>query len=150
MTNRPGLEAITLAQVLFARLTTDQELADLLGQPLATMATRVHWDTAPAGTPYPFVTFTILDPQDVKVVGMHQVFSRVEAQVKVVGQTTSYAPLVPVYQRVHELLEAQTNLANPQGGTVGTCHRVSGVAYPELTNGVQYRHLGGLYRTETQ
>lgn len=150
MTTRPGVEGITLAQVLFARLTQDQALADLLGTTLAGLADRVHEGTAPEDTPGPWITFTILEPQDVKVVGLTHVWSNVEAQVKVTDATESYADLVPIYQQVHALLESQTHLEGPTGGQVMTCYRVSGVQYPERDAGTQYRHLGGLYRTETQ
>jgi hypothetical protein len=62
----------------------------------------------------------------------------------------SYGPVIPVYQRVHELLESQTHQEPAQGGLVLTAERVSGIQYPERAGGIEYRHLGGLYETLTQ
>ena len=78
---------------------------------------------------------------------MVQVFSRVTFDLVVTGEGTSYGPLVPVYQRAHELLEGRANRQTPQG-LVLTCSRVSGIIYPERDQGVEYRHLGGTYATE--
>lgn len=148
MTTLPGLEGITVLRWLYTRLTTDQALQDLLGGPQGIQA-RVKEGTY-AGDADTWVVFTLLEPQDVKGVGLTHVMSRVQFQIKVVGKGASYTPLVPIYQRVHELLEGQTNQEPAQGGIVLTAERVSGVQFPERANGIEYRHLGGLYETLTQ
>lgn len=148
MTTNPGLEGITLSTFLFARLTEDDTLQGLMNATPDGLRARVVEGTAPEGTPYPLVSFTIVEPQDVKGVGQVHLMSMVEAQVKVVDQGETYP--VAIYQRVHQLLESLTLQEVQGGGIVLTCHRVSAVQYPEQANGIQYRHLGGLYRTETQ
>lgn len=148
MTTLPGLEGITVSRWVTNIITTDQEFQDLAGGPQRA-AQRVVEGTY-AGAEDWWVTFTILEPQDVKVVGTIQVFSVVQVQVKVVRVGTSYGPIIPVYQRVHELLESRENQEPAQGGVILTSERVSGIQYPERAGGIEYRHLGGLYETHTQ
>lgn len=143
MTAAPGLEAITVSEFIYDTLTQDDALMALLDDD----PSRVAAGTLPFGSLSPGVRFTVLPPVDVKVVGMTQVFSRVTFDAVVTGEGTSYGPLVPVYQRVHELLEGEANRQTPQG-LVLTCSRVSGIIYPERDQGVEYRHLGGTYATE--
>jgi hypothetical protein len=144
----PGIEGVTVARWAFARLTTDPTLQGMLGG--AQEAQNRVVEGVYAGSAPTWITFTILEPRDVKGVGMVQIMSMVQFQMKVVGKGASYGPLVPIYQRAHELLEGQTNQEPTQGGIVLTAQRVSGIQYPERAGGIEYRHLGGLYETLTQ
>lgn len=149
MSTLPGLEGITVARWVYGTLSGDPTLQNLLGGPQ--IAAQAVVEGVYAGSASRWVVFTIVpDAQDVKGVGMVQIMARVQVQVKVVGKGTSYGPLVPIYQRVHELLESKVAQEVPAGGLILTAHRVSGVQYPERANGIEYRHLGGLYETETQ
>jgi hypothetical protein len=148
MSTDPGLEGLTVAAWLYASLTGDATLQDLAGG-LPALQKRVV-EGAPYAGPAPWwVEFTVMEPRDVKAVGAIQIMSHVQFQVKVVGPTTSYTPLMPVYRAVHRRLESQVN-QNAGAGQVLTSERVSGIQYPERTNGIEYRHLGGLYETLTQ
>lgn len=147
MSTLPGLEAITVARWVYETLSTDTALQDLLGG--ADAPNRIKEGTYTGGAPV-WVVYTILPPVDVKGVGMVQIASTVQFQVKAVGVGSSYVPLIPVYQRVHTLLEARLAQEPAPGGIVLTSERVSGIMYPERTNGIEYRHLGGLYETLTQ
>lgn len=148
MSTLPGIEGITVARWVYGTLTTDPTLQGLLGGPQG-IHQRVKEGTYDGADPT-WVVYTLLEPQDVKGVGLIQVMSRVQFQIKVVGKGASYTPLVPIYQRVHELLEGRTNQEPAQGGLILTAERVSGVQYPERAGGIEYRHLGGLYETLTQ
>lgn len=148
-TLNPGLEGITVSRWVYQTLTADQALQDALGGPQE--AARRVVEGAYAGGGDLWITWTVIpDWQDVKGVGAVQIMSRVQFQMKVVGKGTSYAPLLPVYQRAHELLESKVAQEPSGGGLILTAHRVSGVQYPERANGIEYRHLGGLYEAETQ
>lgn len=144
-----GLEAITALRFVYGRLASDQELATALGTNLEGLDDRVNEGAHPFGTPLPGVRLTIGQPQDVKVVGTTQVWSRVDIDVIVDGEGSSYTPLVDAYERIHTLLESQGAQAVTDG-LILTCHRVSGIIYPERANGTEYRHLGGTYRIEAQ
>lgn len=147
MTTEPGLEGLTVAQWIYGTLTGSAQLQTLAGG-LSALQKRVVEDEY-TGTATWWITFTILPPIDVKSADTLQIMSQVQFQVKVVGQTLSYTPLMNPYRAVHAALEGRTN-QDTTLGRVLTSHRVSGVQYPERTNGIEYRHLGGLYETMTQ
>lgn len=144
----PGIEGITVSRWIVGRLSADAMLRNMAGS-AAALQERIAEGTYPGTAPW-WIVFTILEPQDVKGVGMEQIMSRVQFQVKVVGKGASYLPIVPIYQRVHALLEAQQAQEPAAGGLILTCERVSGVQYPERADGIEYRHLGGLYEALTQ
>lgn len=149
MTALPGLEGITVARWVTHRLTTDPTLIDMLGGPQE--GPRRVVEGAYDGPGDLWVSFTVPpDFPDVKGVGMVQIMSVVQFQAKVVGKGASYRRVIPVYQRVHQLLEAQQDQEPAEGGIILTAHRVSGVQYPERAAGIEYRHLGGLYEALTQ
>lgn len=148
MNTLPGIEGLTVARWVYGTLTTDPTLQGLLGGPQGILQ-RVK-EGQYDGQADTWVVFTLLEPQDVKGVGLIHVMARVQFQIKVVGKGASYTPLVPIYQRAHELLEGRTNQEPALGGLILTAERVSGVQYPERANGIEYRHLGGLYETLTQ
>lgn len=148
MTTLPGLEAITVARWVYATLTADPTLQDLLGGAQGA-AQRVVEGTY-TGTADLWLTFTVLDPIDVKAVGMVQVMAVTQFQVKAVAKSSSFSSVIPAYQRAHTLLEGRLNQEPTQGGLILTSQRVSGIKYPERASGIEYRHLGGLYETLTQ
>jgi len=141
-----GLEAVTVSRAIYEVLSNDTAeggLVEMLDGDLE----RIAQGVLPFGVQMPGVRFTVLPPQDVKVVGMVQVFSRVQFDVVVTSEGQSYGPCITLYERVHNLLEGRVNLTT-SSGLVLTCSRVSGIMYPERAQGVEYRHLGGTYATE--
>lgn len=150
MTAYPGMEAITVARWVWETLTTDATLQGLLGGSQAALE-RLVADGTYDGDADKWVTFDVLPPLDVKGVGMVQIMSQVQFQVKVTAKGSSYGPCVPIYERVHTLLEGRLNQVPSAGeGLVLTAQRVSGIRLPERADGIEYRHLGGTYETLTQ
>lgn len=66
-------------------------------------------------------------------------------EVKTVAQTGSWDDVRPIAQRVHELLHRPGEVVTTDIGSL-SCVRERIIQYPEVDNGVQYRHLGGIYR----
>lgn len=151
-----GTEGVTAVAWAVSRLLADASLVGMLGgaqaAPLRVLDTPLP-DDAPTikddGTPLPWVTIAALEPQDIRVVGTIPIMALVEFQVKVSAATNTYGSVAPAYQRVHQLLDMTQGITTPTGLML-TCHRVSGIQLPEKVNGVQYRTLGGLYRTHIQ
>lgn len=150
-----GLEGPTVAGWVYTTLLADADLADLLGGPdLA--ALRIVEGALPEdvpelvnGDPIPWVTFTVIEPRDVSVVGMIQVMAEVQVQVRLTVRDASYARLLAPFSLVHQNLHARANVP-VSGGVILTSERVSSVQYPERANGLEYRHLGGLWRVHVQ
>ena len=146
MTTLPGLEAITVARWVYETITGDPEFQDMAGGPEKARQ-RVMEGTYAGAEPW-WVTFTVLDPIDVKGVGLTHIMSVVQFQVKVVAKATSFTPTIAPYQRVHELLEGRLHEEPAAGGLILTAQRVSGIKYPERASGIEYRHLGHLLSIE--
>lgn len=155
MTTAAGIEGITVASWVTEVLTASVALQALAVDdgaidPVDALQRSIHEGVAPASTPLPWwITFDVMEPQDVKVVGLTQVMARVEFQVKVTAAAASYLPVLEPYRAVHAALESQAN-QQTDFGLILACERVSGRQYPETTQGVDYRHLGGLYRATVQ
>lgn len=66
-------------------------------------------------------------------------------EVKAVAQTSSWDDVRPAARRVHELLHRPNEVVTADVGSL-SCVRERIIQYPEVDGGVQYRHLGGIYR----
>lgn len=130
---------------IFGRLTGDATLQGLIGS-------RVYDAIDMSGSNvYPYVIIAHMDPLDLlRGVGPVIIAGAGMYLVKAVGKTRSISGLVPIVQRVQALLHDQAGPAPMGGGQVLACTLESGVDYPELSDGVMYRHLGGVYRVYTQ
>lgn len=143
-----GLEGIAVAQWAYKRLTEDPALQVLAGSAAALRA-RVLDQPPPQDLKPWWIEFNVLPPRDVRGADATKIMAAVDLQAKVVGPTMSYGALLEPYRRVHAVLEHRSEVVVAEG-VVMTSIRVSGVQYPERTNGIEYRHLGGLYETRTQ
>lgn len=98
---------------------------------------------------YPVVVFSMqaaLD--DLALNNAKRVWASYLFQVKVIGKNHSYAQLSPIASRIDTLIHRGAGTVT--GGAVIACTRDRTVRYPEPTDGVIYRHLGGVYRLIAQ
>lgn len=102
---------------------------------------RVYSGIAPSGATYPLIVFQIQSPgSDLIVVGGNRVWAEPLVLARVIGKTGSWTTIAATADAIDAALH------NTSGGVVAWCKRESPFSLVELTNGVQYRHLGGLYR----
>jgi len=118
-------------------LANDVTLAGLVGD-------RIYEDVADRDAVYPLVVYHLQDANDTNGVAGARILERELYTVKVVGRDTSYLPLKSIYARVDALLHRQ-------GGKTGDgdqvkCVRESSIKFVSVEDGLEYRHLGGLYR----
>lgn len=108
----------------------------------------VHSDVAPPTVDDPYISFSLQDADDLMVVGGARVWTDALYLVKVVAQGDSYVGLNPY----NDLLDAALhNKSVPvTGGQICWCRRERPVRYSETTDGVTYKHLGGLYRIQVR
>ena len=146
-----GVEGLIVSEWVLAALVADGAIGAALGLTAGqTVASRVWEGVAPEGTPFPYVVFTVAEPQDVATVPATRVMVRAGLQVKAIGKGPSYRPLVPLVQRIDAALQGARNKATSQGGMVLSCERLSAIQYPEQDQGIEYRHLGGSYQVHAQ
>ena len=146
-----GVEGLIVSEWVMSALAADAQIGAALGLVAGqSIGSRVWEGVAPEGTPFPHVVFTVVEPQDIGTVPLIRVMVRVGLQVKAIGKGPSYRPLIPVVQRIDAALQGAVNRPTSQGGMVLSCERVSAIQYPEMDQGVEYRHLGGTFQVHAQ
>ena len=137
-----GIEPVLAERFIGERLEARAAL-------VAAVTGRIHGHAAPQaedGEPdYPFVLVTQnAVPQDVGAIGGILIWAVLEYVVRVVDRTNSWDNLVVPASEIDAALD--DTAGDVDGGTVHSCTRLRPFLLPEVRNGVQYRHLGGVYR----
>lgn len=146
---RRGDESVQALEWAYGVLTSTQAVADALQVPLSALPEHVWQDPAPPEAVEPLVVLSASDALDTNGLGpAPRIKAAVPLLVRVVVRGTSYQPAVPVVQAIYARMHAARSEPVAGGGTMLTCQRVSGVAYPETASGVQYRHLGHQFQVE--
>jgi hypothetical protein len=140
---------VAIQEWAVAALST-QQMADALGVPLADVPLRIWDSTPPSGAAEPYVELMVSEPRDVGGVGMAEVMASAELTAKAVGQAESYDVLKPVAEAIHASLHGEVSVPVSGSGIMLAARRVRAVAYPEHTDGIEYRHLGGTYAVNIQ
>lgn len=135
------IETLRVDQWLYERLSGDTTLSNLVGG-------RIYSYLAPQDAVLPFVLFSHQAGHDVRGVGPARIMTSLVYQVKAVGQGHSFGPLKAIADRLDTLLQGASG--SVVDGTVLMCVREQPVEYVETDDGVQYRHLGGLWRIIAQ
>lgn len=142
--------SIAMQEWLVAALTGSQELADALQVELTDLPARIWDSTPPPEIPLPYISIVVTEPADVNTVPTIEVMARAECTVKLVDEAESYEEIQAPAKAVHVALQGKTNVPLNGGGTMLSCRRLRVVAYPEQTEGIEYRHLGGTYEVYAQ
>ncbi len=103
---------------------------------------------ADIGTVPPYVEFARQSGSDVNTVNEIRIKVDILMRIKGIGPVgAGYAALVTIANRIDALFKNVRN-AGIGGGTVLACYREQELEYPEIINGKQWSHLGGLYHIE--
>ena len=121
---------------LYATLSADATLVGLV-------AGRVYDSVAPQGAVLPCIVFQHQGAHDVRGNGPGRIMASTVYLVKAIGQGSSFTALEAIANRVDVLLQGQSG-----SNTKGQCWAVREQPFKlaETDEGIQYRHLGGLYR----
>lgn len=117
---------------LFERLTSDPVLA----------AAGVFADLAPRDREPPYVVFSLLSATDVNGLGARRIMANALYTVRAVAVGESYPD--DLARRIDAALHGQRGTA--ADGQVLGCVREQALRYTALNDGIQERHLGGIYR----
>jgi hypothetical protein len=147
---RMGDIAVAMLEFAVAALVAEPAVAAALGETPGTVAARIWDSTPPTDAQLPYIALVVPDPVDVGGIAMAEVMSRGLLTAKVVGQVEAYDPLTPTARAIHKALHGRVNVPLSGGGTLFTSRRVRSLAYPEQTDGIEYRHLGGMYEVIAQ
>jgi hypothetical protein len=103
---------------------------------------------APSGSLFPL---TIISYQSgIDVIFENAVRSSVNAlyQIKAVGPSDNTQAIFDLASCIDELFKRTKGTVT--GGNIIGCYRESPLAYEDDTAGIQYSHIGGLYRVRTE
>ena len=133
------IETIDLIEPwLYSTLSEDPELIDLVGD-------RVSGTLSSVPLRPPYVTFSLQDPLDVIGVGGIRISTDNLYVVKAVAQSGSWADVRPIADRIDYLIHRPGSTMQSATGSL-TCIREKTAQMVEVDDGLQYRHLGGIYR----
>jgi hypothetical protein len=108
----------------------------------------VRRGVAPIGTAYPVTIIAFQSGLDVIYANAVRSSSNVLYQIRASGPSDNSQAVLNLASRIDDLFgRARGSVA---GGIVLSCYRESPLAYDDNTAGVQYMHVGGLYRIRTQ
>lgn len=109
----------------------------------STVSTRIYDGVAPQGTSFPYIVFNWQGGVDKSAVGSLRVFTNGLFQVKVITNEETYTTISPVADKIDQLLHRAK-------GVVSSNNIESSREFPlaiiEKKDGLQYRHMGGIYR----
>lgn len=136
-------ETTAAARWIYGMLSGDPALTELVNG-------RIFAYRVPEGTPYPCVVFQLQAAQlDSKVIGDIRLASRLVLAIKAIGQGADFTAIQPIAKRIDELLEAGSG--SNVDGVVVRCVRDMPIEMLEPSDtGIDYAHLGGLYRMTIQ
>lgn len=131
-------------RAIYGKLAGDTTLNNLLGTPAPGYTKNIYHQEAPAGAAFPLV---IINKQSGTPTEAFTDPSAMETDiwlVKAVDRNTSADTAEAVSARAAVLLnDAALTIS---GATTLYLRRQSDVEYPEVTDGVTYRHVGSLFR----
>lgn len=135
------IEPLRVNQWIYETLSGDATIASLVG-------TRIYEGLAPQGAALPFVVFQFMAGADVVAVGAVRVMNSGLYQVKAICQGESYSPAAAIADRIDTLLQGANGSVSD--GVIYGCTREQPLTLIEQEHGIQYRHVGGLYRVYAQ
>lgn len=127
------------------KLQTDKWIIQRLeGDPtLAGLISGVYSELIPPGKALPAIRFHLHTGRDQFGIGTHRLSSRMIYLVVGVMSGPSPAPLVPVANRIDELLHGASG--SSASVVVMSVRRIEPFSLSTLEDGVHYWHVGGMY-----
>ncbi len=140
MTSMAGETVDLVEPWLYATLSGDATLLGLIGG-----LTHLSGTLSIEELPLPYVTMAFVSARDIQgnagsIIAVESIY-----QVKAVDATASWDDVIPIASRITTLLHRPGQVVTLTGGSL-TIVRERILQYPEVTDGVQYRHLGAQWR----
>lgn len=145
-------ENTLIDQWLVFRLGSDAIIQSLVAKrPDVITEPGIYADLAVSGAAFPRIVFNATDPgRDVVVIGAQRIMGKSLYLVRAQAQTKSYqGVLKQIADRADVLLHGASGPI-PGGGSIVWCVRQQQYRLTEVENGIQYRHLGGIYEINAQ
>jgi len=131
-------------RALYGRLASDTTLNNLLGTPPTGYSKSIYHQQAPAGAAYPLIVINKQSGTPTEAFTDPSALETDVWMVKAVDRSNSADTAEAAAARVITLLnDAALSIS---GSTTLYLRRQSDVEFPEVTDGVTYKHVGALFR----
>lgn len=124
---------------LYAKMTGDSALVSLVT--LDGISGTLSVETLPL----PYATFLNQSTRDIGVVDGGRITTDNLYMIKAVAKTGSWSDVLPIARRINALFDLPGQVITLSNGSL-SCYKERTVQYPEVDEGLQYRHLGGIFR----
>jgi hypothetical protein len=142
-------EDLHAGEWIVTHLESDTGVGGLFNPSQAEVPSGVYRDLIPANRDLPAIRFHLQNPLDVRTVGQARVIVQLDYLIVVIREGHGVAPLLPLADRVDELLHGANGTTSTV--TIYECTRLEPFHLLEPDDsGVQYRHAGGIYRIMAQ
>ncbi len=133
---------------IYGKLAGDSTLTNLLATAAQGHTKAIYHDPAPQGAAYPFVVFFKSSGMPTEAFGAPSALETDVWTVKAVDRSTTADTAEAIAARIKALLnDATLSIA---GATCLYLRRQSDVEFPDVVDGVAYRHAGATYRLITE
>jgi hypothetical protein len=129
-------ELSAIESALLDSLGNDTVLAGMVGD-------RIYSEIAPQGVACPYLVFTHRTGRDTKAVNKKRLLTQANYVIKVVSSGQTYSGITEIAERMDTILEQARPVVDGQR-VIFT--REQPIGYAETSNGMLFRHLGGLYQ----
>jgi hypothetical protein len=134
-------------RAIYGRMAGDTTLSNMLATPAIGYSKAIYHQQAPENAGYPFVIFQKQSGIPTEAMSDPSALETDVWLVKAVDRNTSADTAEAIADRVKTLLnDAPLSIS---GATLIYLRRQSDVEYPEVDQGVSYKHVGSLYRLVT-
>ena len=139
--------SVAVRRGIYGKLSGDSTLTAMLGTPAPGYAKSIYYGKAPSGAGFPYIIFN--KQSRVRDYALSaKTFDRDVWLIKAVDRSDSADVADNIVSRLETLLTDAT--LSISGKTVSYLRAESDVDYPEVVDGVTYRHAGSLFRLITQ
>lgn len=122
---------------------------DTLNAAPAVAGGRIYQGIAPQGNPtYPYVVYQFQGGADLDTASAARVWADVVYLVKAVTKGSGFGPLVAVADAIDARLHGASGAT--ADAAIDACVREQPFQLSEADGGVNYRHLGGIYRLKVR
>jgi primosomal replication protein N len=129
-------ELSAIETALLDILGNDTVLAGMVGD-------RIYSEVAPQGVACPYIVFTHRTGRDTKAVNKKRLLTQANYVIKVVSSGQTYSGITEIAEQMDTILEQARPVVDGQR-VIFT--REQPIGYAETSNGMLFRHLGGLYQ----
>jgi hypothetical protein len=138
------MSSTAVRRAIYGRLSSDTTLSNLLGAAAPGYSKGIYYQVAPEGAAFPYVVFQHQSGVPTEAMQDPSAYETDVWLVKAVDRNTSADTAESIAARIQTLLNDATLTIS--GATHLYLRRQSDVDYPEVDEGIQYKHCGALYR----